>query len=832
MKTLLKNFGLVCVIAFGAIFSEVAVKAQTFTTLKQFGILTNMTGFGPYSQLVQGPDGALYGTTSDSEVGHGTVFKVQPDGSGFRVLKWLTNSLAEGFPYAGLIVRGRTLYGTASGFSEYAPGGTVFSINIDGSDYKILKHFADSNEVDGLFPMARLTLSGDTLYGTTLGGGAFERGTLFKLKSDGTGFTILKQFSTAYWNNTLRTITNSDGVQPSTAVVVSHKALYGTTSYGGPGGRGTVFKMNTDGSDYTVLRQFSLGDGAPVSELTLSRNILYGTTSDWNANYGMVYKLGTDGSDYTVLKRFTLQDGHYPQGGLSLFNDQLYGTTYNGGSSNYGTIFRINTDGSGYIILKDFSGDDGALPHASMSLIGGILYGATTGGGPSHGGTLFKLNTDGSDFTPFKYFTYSDGISPSSLILSSGTLFGTTFRGGNRNLGTVFRIGSNGTDYKILKHFSGSDGQNPNGELTLYGSALYGITISGDSDYGTVYKVNTDGSGFSTLKQFISRTSPDGYDPVGGVAVADNMIYGATAAGGDSDGSYSGTAFRMKVDGSGYTVLKRFSQTAWDPDNLSYTNADGAGPVGDLLLSNNVLYGITDGGGALGGGTIFKLNTDGSGFTSLKQFSQTLYSDSQIFTNSDGTRLNRGLALAGNVLYGTASARGMEGYGTAFKLNTDGTGFAVLRHFTRDDWLPVTPLTEANDVLYGATSDGSHGTVFQMNADGGAYSVLKVFVGYPDGDYTSTRPIISGNTLYGTTAGGGQWTYGTIYKIDLSGPLLPIPLNVQRLSQSVILNWRHAGFSLQAAPEPRGAYTNVPGATSPYTNPLSGPTKFFRLIGH
>jgi uncharacterized repeat protein (TIGR03803 family) len=119
-----------------------------------------------------------------------------------------------------------------------------------------------------------------------------------------------------------------------------------------------------------------------------------------------------------------------------------------------------------------------------------------------------------------------------------------------------------------------------------------------------------------------------------------------------------------------------------------------------------------------------------------------------------------------------------------------------------------------------------------MNADGGAYSVLKVFVGYPEGDYSSTRQIVSGNTLYGTTAGGGQWTYGTIYKIDLSGPLLPIPLNVQRLSQSIVLDWRHAGFALQAAPEPRGAYTNVPGATSPYTNPLSGSTKFFRLIGH
>src|SRR5690349_15705456 len=89
--------------------------AQTFTTIKSFGILTNVTGFNPQSTLVQGPDGTLYGTARNGEsIVAGTVFKVQPDGSGFAVLKWFTNSIDGASPYAGLTLSANVLYGTTA----------------------------------------------------------------------------------------------------------------------------------------------------------------------------------------------------------------------------------------------------------------------------------------------------------------------------------------------------------------------------------------------------------------------------------------------------------------------------------------------------------------------------------------------------------------------------------------------------------------------------------------------------------------------------------------------------------------------------------------------
>ena len=246
--------------------------AQTFTTIKSFGILTNVTGFGPRSQLVQGPDGTLYGTTVDGDGdalgtnGHvrGTIFKVQPDGSGFVVLKWLTNSVEGANPYAGVTLSGNTLYGTTAngGSSDY---GTVFKVNTDGTGYTVLKHFALS---DGATPQAGLTLSGSALYGTTYSGGSSGWGTVFKVNTDGTGYTVLQNFS------------YSDGGYPNAGLTLSGSTLYGTTETGGNSGSGTIFKLNTDGTSFIVVKSFASSNGAtPEAGVILSGSTLYGTRS-------------------------------------------------------------------------------------------------------------------------------------------------------------------------------------------------------------------------------------------------------------------------------------------------------------------------------------------------------------------------------------------------------------------------------------------------------------------------------------------------------------------------------------------------------------------------
>jgi uncharacterized repeat protein (TIGR03803 family) len=204
--------------------------------------------------------------------------------------------------------------------------------------------------------------------------------------------------------------TNSDGSVPYAGLTLAGNTYtwYGTTSKGGSSGYGTVFAVNTDGTGFTVLHSFTGGsDGAtPWAGLIQSGNTLYGTTiNGGSSSNGAVFAVNTDGSGFTVLHSFTARnasginsDGAFPNAGLTISGQTLYGTATYGGSANYGTLFAINTDGTGFTNLHSFSYYDGTGPVAGLTLFGNTLYGTATYGGAGASGTVFKVNTDGAGF--------------------------------------------------------------------------------------------------------------------------------------------------------------------------------------------------------------------------------------------------------------------------------------------------------------------------------------------------------------------------------------------------------------------------------------------------
>jgi len=135
--------------------------------------------------------------------------------------------------------------------------------------------------------------------------------------------------------------------------------------------------------------------------------------------------------------------------------------------------------------------------------------------------------------------------------------------------------------------------------------------------------------------------------------------------------------------------------------------------------------------------------------------------------------------------------------------------------------------------LYGTTLKGGGfgcGTVFKLNTDGTGYQVLKEFTG-SDGKYPFSGLTLFGSALYGTTFEGGDLDMGIVFKLQFLNALTSVPLTAQALGGSLILNWSDPAFNLQSASAAIGAYTNIPDATSPYTNSASGTQMFFRLIG-
>jgi uncharacterized repeat protein (TIGR03803 family) len=385
---------------------------------------------------------ALYGTTAFGGSGNeGVVFQLQKGGTGFATLYAFDGGLDGASPYGGLLLSNNVLYGTASG-GGVGQQGTVFKLNDNGGGFSIIYGFNSTTE--GASPYGALVLSGNLLYGTTYQGGSSGEGTIFAVATNGGGLTTLHQF------------TAGDGSFPYNGLVLSGETLYGTASSGGEAQNGTIFKINTDGSGFAVLLNFSSTqqnpfsgnyvntDGAtPMGGLALSGGTLYGTTLNGGGlGYGVVFGINTNGSSFKVLHNFSYADGSNPYGGLAVYGNTLYGTTYGGGNFGYGVIFKVNADGNGYAIVHHFGYADGGNPEAALVLAGSTLVGTTTAGGNLGYGTIFQINVDGTGFTTLRSFSYNDGSTPyGSVALVGSAIYGVTDLGGPGGGGVVFSIG-------------------------------------------------------------------------------------------------------------------------------------------------------------------------------------------------------------------------------------------------------------------------------------------------------------------------------------------------------------------------------------------------------
>ena len=218
----------------GSVF-ELAKGTSTIQTLARFN---GSNGMAPcFGGVVLDSERNIFGTTQSGGTGYGTVFEIPKATGALRTL--ITFPPGEGVPFAGVTMdSGGNLFGTTSRGGS-TDRGTVFEIP---KATGMLQTIASFDATNGGWPDAGVTIDArGNLYGTTSGGGAHGLGTVFEIPK-GTA-TI----------QTLVTFDQANGAFPNPGVTVDLAGnLYGTTSSGGLGDHGTVFKLSPAPTEVVV----------------------------------------------------------------------------------------------------------------------------------------------------------------------------------------------------------------------------------------------------------------------------------------------------------------------------------------------------------------------------------------------------------------------------------------------------------------------------------------------------------------------------------------------------------------------------------------------------
>ena len=767
-------------------------------------ILYGTTAYGGTGAL---PNGCLItvaaGLPPLTYSGCGTVFSLTPPASPNG--QWTESVLYNfagggdgGEPYTGVVIgAGGVLYGTTSyGGVACAPSdpyftcGVVFSLTppkaAGGTWAEAVLYSFNSPFGPPGAPSGLAIGSGGVLYG------AFQSDNT-SCSNNGCGaiysLTPPKSGSRAAWSvNALYAFKGgSDGFAPSAVSIGSGGVLYGTTPVSPPNPDGTVFSLTPPASGtgawtHTVLYTFQGGGyndlSSPSSGVAIGAGgVLYGTaTQGLDTGSGGVFSLtppATAGGAWTetILHAFAAgSDGSYPSTGLLIgHGGVLFGVTYFGGLWYSGTVFSLAPTSSNSAwtetILHAFSAGGPGYSAVSTLVSGplGVLYGATEGGGggtcPSGCGTIFSLTPPPSasgawTFNLLHQFTGgADGAYPMGPLAvgPGGVLYGTTSYGGT---GACTNIGQPPGCGVV---FSLSPSTFPDGGWTE--TTLHSFT----SANGTCNP--------SFCLGYLDGLYPSTGVTIGSALGAPLVLYGTTLYGGPNNG---GTVFALTPAST--------PDEAWTENILYNFGAQGvylypasAGPSGLTTGDGSVLYGTASYTGSVsaecggGCGEVFSLtppSAAGGAWTET-----AIYSFQASSSQSPAIPVG-GVVIGGDgTLYG-ATDLGPSPNGGLFALSPPlgpGAGWSISFNITGalNIGSPNGLLMASNGAIYGATSQS-------------ALSVLRTPGNCTPGELTGCGGVFA---LIPQQSPQGVWDVaGVLDYTSASGGFQPMAISAENVS--------------------------------------------------
>ncbi|WP_370480326.1 choice-of-anchor tandem repeat GloVer-containing protein [Tamlana flava] len=533
-------------------------------------------------------------------------------------------------------------------------------------------------------------------------------------------------------------------------------------SFGGSQDLGTIFKVNSDGSNHTIVHVFTNDfDGHEPQYFKLcegDNNKLYGMTAKGGlADGGILFEYDPTTDTYTKKIDFAYDsvDAKAPYGGLMLAsNNKMYGVSRNGGANNNGVLFEYDYHNNTYTKLNDFNlSTTGSNPTGNLlEASDGKLYGMSSLGGPAGDGAIYRYDIDANSFNIVIYFGTTNGANPYGELVetSDNKLYGMTSRGGTNDMGVLFEYDLSTTTYTKKIDFDGTTkGKYPYGGISIGDDGkLYGVTRQGGTNnQGILFKFDQSINSFTELQDF---STAFGTNPYGTMLLK-------------SDGKFIGLTSN--------TVYE------YDPTlNVLEKKQDLAGTArGSIMMASNGKYYT----GTLNGGH----NNQGvvQEYDSNSNTLSTVYSFNSVYKGKYPTD---GLVLASDDKLYAVTWEGEQSAtsklkGTLIRIDplTEEVNIIYDFNLASNGLFPYrAPIQASNGFLYGQASEGGvndNGVIYKFDINTDTYTKLFDFdpndgISANNGWRPNGRLIEASNgKLYGVAANGGAYNDGVIYEYDM-----------------------------------------------------------------
>ena len=619
-------------------------------------------------------------------------------------------------------------------------------------EYRELHSFRSESSFGA--PAALLEILDGTFVGTTTSGGSLSRGSLYRVNSDGSGYQVLHDFQ------------GPEGASPFGRIALLHGKIYGITSAGGDHNSGTAYEFDLSTNELHSVLSFE--NRTRATGLIAAGDQVYGALEGYHEEtpYSAIYTYDPESPSQGAqhLQEFTSDECSLPQE-LTASEGSLFGFCMRGGASGGGIAYRYDLTERNISFPHLFDAVDdgsGAQPVSAPVIIGTSLYGiASNSVTEMYSPGIFRidLSKKGSYSILWHRNNVQDHSTPIALSPNgtSGVLATLISSGGSDGHGGVLSVNGDG-ESSLIEFMPSENIAYPVSPVILSQGFWFGTFQSGVHEphpgtRGGLFRMDPSGSA-SRILSFIPEAKGSG--TVGAPVSLGSKLYGVTKNGGKNGG---GTLYSIDPESGATTTLLSFGEES---------NA-GTNPTGGLVAFEGKLYGLTQscgegvpGNGCAGSGTLYCFDPERGTLEALVRFREEL-----------GLSSPRGsLTLLNQKLYGVVVSGGENGEGAVFEFDLSAQKIFTIASLPADSSKPAGGLATDGQNLFGVMTGGGKsgsGYIYQLKpgVEGGQWS------SYDLHDFEGSDTTPGGNLLYhsgsliGTTMGNGNSLRGTLYKLDL-----------------------------------------------------------------